>query len=45
VGGGVVRCQSRGIPTGNPLSVAPSLGRFKAAALTHIDYSATESGK
>jgi mannan endo-1,4-beta-mannosidase len=45
MGGRVVRCQSCGISTGTPLSVEPSLGKFNAAALRHIDYFIAEAGK
>ena len=45
MGGTVVRCQSCGISTGNPLSVEPSLGRFNATALRHIDYFVAQAGK
>ena len=34
----VVRCQTCGISTGNPLSVEPYLGGFSQTALRHIDY-------
>jgi hypothetical protein len=34
----VVRCQTCGISTGDPLSVEPYLGGFSQTALRHIDY-------
>ena len=34
----VVRCQTCGISTGNPLSVEPYLGGFSQTALRHVDY-------
>jgi len=34
----VVRCQTCGISTGTPLSVAPALGAVSQTALRHIDY-------
>jgi len=44
MGGQVVRCQSCGISTGNPLSVEPSLGTFNAGALKQIDYFVAQAG-
>jgi mannan endo-1,4-beta-mannosidase len=45
MGGTVVRCQSCGVSTGNPLSVEPSLGTFNETALDHIDYFVAEAAK
>jgi len=45
MGGTVVRCQSCGVSTGNPLSVEPSLGTFNATALDRIDYFVAEAAK
>jgi mannan endo-1,4-beta-mannosidase len=45
MGGTVVRCQTCGVSTGNPLSVEPSLGVYNQTALDHIDYFVAEAGK
>jgi hypothetical protein len=45
MGGTVVRCHTCGISTGNPQSVEPSLGKFNATALQHIDYFVAQAGK
>ena len=41
----VVRCQTCGISTGNPLSVEPYLGGFSQTALRHIDYFIAQAQK
>jgi hypothetical protein len=45
MGGQVVRCQSCGISTGNPMSVEPKLGTINATALAHIDYFIAQARK
>jgi mannan endo-1,4-beta-mannosidase len=38
MGATVIRCQTCGISTGNPLSIEPSLGQFNSQAFNTIDY-------
>lgn len=45
MGATVVRAQTLGISTGNPLSVEPSLGDFNPAAFDTIDYSVYRAGQ
>jgi mannan endo-1,4-beta-mannosidase len=45
MGATVVRAQTLGISTGNPLSLEPSLGRFNPRAFGPIDYSIYRAGQ